>query len=157
MIEPRIETLDNGLKLILVERHEQPVFAGCVVYDVGSVNDPRGSSGIAHMFEHMLFKGSRIIGTTDYEAENVLIEQEEKLRERMNAEMDKMRLMKRRGEIADVLEPNQWTAEYAAMKREFDGLAEKHKAFIKKDELSSLYTTNGGAGLNAGTSDDFTI
>lgn len=156
-IEPRVETLDNGLKLLLVERREQPVFAGCLIYDVGSVNDPRNQSGIAHLFEHMLFKGSRIIGTTDYEAEKAIIDQEESLRERMNVEMDRMREMKRRGKINDVLDPAQWTPEYTAMKKEFDALVEKHRSFIKNNELFNLYTTNGGAGLNAGTSEDFTI
>jgi len=156
-VQPRIETLDNGLKLILVERHEQPTLAACVVYDVGSVNDPRGQSGIAHLFEHMLFKGSKIIGTTDFEAERPLIEQQERLREQMNVEMDRMRLMKRRGEISDVLDPAQWTPDYNAMKKQFDELVEKQRPFIKNNELFNLYTTNGGAGLNAGTSEDFTI
>jgi predicted Zn-dependent peptidase len=156
-IEPRVETLDNGMKLLLVERREQPVFAACVIYDVGSVNDPRNQSGIAHLFEHMLFKGSKIIGTTDYEAEKAIIEEEEALRERMNVEMNRMREMKRRGTITDVLDPAQWTPEYTAMKKEFDALVEKHRSFIKNNELFNLYTTNGGAGLNAGTSEDFTI
>lgn len=156
-IEPRVETLDNGLKLLLVERREQPVFAGCLIYDVGSVNDPRNQSGIAHLFEHMLFKGSQIIGTTDYEAEKPLIDQEETLRERMNDEMNRMREMKRRGKINDVLNPAEWTPQYTAMKKEFDALVEKHRKFIKNNELFNTYTTNGGSGLNAGTSEDFTI
>ncbi len=156
-IEPRVETLDNGMKLLLVERREQPVLAGCVIYDVGSVNDPRNQSGIAHLFEHMLFKGSKIIGTNDFEAEKAIIDQEEALRERMNDEMNRMREMKRRGKIGDVLDPSQWTPEYTAMKKEFDALVEKHRGFIKNNELFNLYTTNGGAGLNAGTSEDFTI
>lgn len=156
-VKPRIETLENGLKLILVERHDQPTFSGCVVYDVGSVNDPAGESGIAHMFEHMLFKGTRTIGTTNFEAERPLIEKQEALRVRMNAEMDRMRVMKRRGKISDVLDPKQWTPEYSAMKKEFDALVEKERPYIKNNELFNLYTTNGGAGLNAGTSSDFTI
>lgn len=156
-VSPRVEVLDNGLKLILVERHEQPMVAACVIYDVGSVNDPRGQSGIAHLFEHMLFKGSKIIGTNNYEAEKELIEQQEKLREQMNVEMDRMRLLKRRGELTDVLDPAQWTPDYSAMKKQFDELAEKQRQYIKNNELFNLYTTNGGAGLNAGTSEDFTI
>lgn len=156
-VQPRVETLENGLKLILVERHEQPTVAATVVYDAGSVNDPAGQSGIAHLFEHMLFKGSKIIGTSDYEAEKPLIERQEALRVKMNTEMDRMRLMKRRGELTDVLDPAQWTPEYTAMKKEFDELSEKQRPFIKNNELFNLYTTNGGAGLNAGTSEDFTI
>ena len=156
-VQPRVEKLDNGLELLLVERHEQPIAAGCVVYDVGSVNDPRGQSGIAHLFEHMLFKGSTIIGTTDYENEKKLIDEEEKLRVQMNDEMNKMREMKRHGKINDVLDPAQWTPQYTAMKKKFDGLVESHRPFVKNNELFNLYTNNGGAGLNAGTSADFTI
>lgn len=156
-VKPRVEKLDNGLELLLVERHEQPIVAGCLAYDVGSVNDPRGQSGIAHLFEHMLFKGSTIIGTTDYQAEKKLIEEQEQLRVKMNAEMDKMRVMKRHGKITDVLDPAQWTPEYTAMKKRFDELIEQGRPFVKNNELFNLYTTNGGAGLNAGTSEDFTI
>jgi predicted Zn-dependent peptidase len=155
-VQPRVETLENGLKLLMVERREQPVAAAGVFYDVGSVNDPRGQSGIAHLFEHMLFKGSKVIGTTDYEAERVYIEEQEKIREKMNAEMDRMRLMKRRGQLSDVLDPNQWTAEYKALKKQFDDLAESQKPYIKNNELFNLYTTNGGAGLNASTGEDST-
>ncbi len=156
-VQPRIEKLDNGLELFLVERREQPTVAGCLAFDVGSVNDPRGQSGIAHLFEHMLFKGSTIIGTTDYAAEKSIIEEEEKLRVLMNEEMNRMREMKRRGKISDVLDPAQWTPPYTAMKKKFDELVEKHRPLIKNNELFNLYTTNGGAGLNAGTSEDFTI
>ena len=156
-VKPRVEKLDNGLELLMVERRDQPIVAGCVAYDVGSVNDPRGQSGIAHLFEHMLFKGSTIIGTTDYQAEKKLIDEQEQLREKMNAEMDKMRVMKRHGKISDVLDPTQWTPEYTAMKKRFDELVETERPFIKNNELFNLYTTNGGAGLNAGTSEDFTI
>ncbi len=156
-VKPRVEKLDNGLELLMVERRDQPIVAGCVAYDVGSVNDPRGQSGIAHLFEHMLFKGSTIIGTTDYPAEKKLIEEQEQLREKMNAEMDKMRVMKRHGQIKDVLDPAQWTPEYTAMKKRFDELVETERPFVKNNELFNLYTTNGGAGLNAGTSQDFTI
>lgn len=156
-VQPRIETLDNGMKLIFVERREQPVVAACVIYDVGSVNDPRGQSGIAHLFEHMLFKGSSIIGTTDFEAEKKLIAEQEELRIKMNDEMDRMRMMKRRGKIEDVLNPGQWTPEYTTMKKRFDELMEENRKFIKNNELFNLYTTNGGAGLNAGTSEDFTV
>lgn len=156
-VQPRVEKLENGLELILVERHETPTVAGMVAYDVGSVNDPRGQSGIAHLFEHMLFKGSTIIGTKNYEEEKKLIEQEEKLRVQMNDEMNRMREMKRRGKINDVLDPAQWTPAYTEMKKQFDELVIKHRDLIKNNELFNLYTTNGGAGLNAGTSYDFTI
>ena len=85
-VKPREVVLDNGLKLLLIERHEQPMFAAGVFYKVGGVDDPRGKSGIAHLFEHMLFKGSSIVGTSNYEAEIPLMQQEDRLWETMNAE-----------------------------------------------------------------------
>ncbi len=156
-VQPREVVLDNGLKVLLVERHEQPTIAAGVFYKVGAVNDPRGKSGIAHLFEHMLFKGSRVIGTTDYEAERKLIEQQDALREKMIAEMNRMREMKRRGEITDVLDPAQWTSTYREYKKQYDQLVEKARQYIKNNELANLYTTNGGARLNAGTMHDATI
>ncbi|UCG16412.1 MAG: insulinase family protein [Phycisphaerales bacterium] len=156
-VQPGEFTLDNGLKLLLVERHEQPSFIGGLVFDVGSCNDPAGVSGIAHMFEHMLFKGSHVIGTTDYEAERRLIEQQDELRAKMNAEMNRMRLIKRRGGITDVLDPDEWTPEYKSMKEQYDTLLEAQRAYMKDNELSQIYSANGGAMLNAGTSEDMTI
>ena len=156
-IEPRVEKLDNGLTLLLVERHEQPTVAAGIFYDVGSVNDPAGKSGIAHLFEHMLFKGSRVIGTSNYQAERPLIKKQDELREKMIAEMTRMRLMKRRGEIDDVLDPKQWTPAYTAMKVKYDKLLDELRQHAKNNELADLYSENGGAGMNAGTSDDFTM
>lgn len=156
-VQPKEVTLDNGLKLLLIERHEQPTVACGLFFDVGSVNDPRGQSGIAHLFEHMLFKGTRRIGTDNFEAERPLIQQQDALRAKMNDEFLRMREMKRRGEISDVLDPDQWTDAYRSMKKEYDAMVEEHRKYIKNNELFNLYTTNGGAGLNAGTSEDVTM
>lgn len=156
-IQPREVVLDNGLILLLVERHEQPIVACGVFYDVGSVNDPRGKSGIAHLFEHMMFKGTKVIGTSDYQAEHAYIERQDALRKKMIADMAKMRLMKRRGQIDDVLDPEQWTSEYASLKRDYDELIAAQRVYIKNNELADLYSTNGGARLNAGTMEDLTV
>ena len=66
--EQRITTkvLPNGLTLIVCERPEAPVFSYTTFIDAGDVNDPSGESGLAHMFEHLAFKGTSQIGTTDY-------------------------------------------------------------------------------------------
>ena len=156
-VQPRKIVLDNGLTLLLIERHEEPSVACGVFYDVGGVNDPRGKSGIAHLFEHMLFKGSRIVGTRNYEAERPLIAQQDNLRERMIAEMNAMRVLKRRGEIDDVLDPEQWTPRYRETKKEYDALIEKQREHIINNELFNLYTTHGGTMLNARTMADLTM
>ena len=73
--EQRITTkvLPNGLTLIVCERPEAPVFSYSTFVDAGDVNDPSGESGLAHMFEHLAFKGTSQIGTKDYAAEKVAL------------------------------------------------------------------------------------
>src|SRR5688572_16426168 len=58
-------TLKNGLRLIILPRHDVPVFSFATVANVGAVDERVGITGLAHMFEHMAFKGSSRIGTTD--------------------------------------------------------------------------------------------
>ena len=76
--EQRITTkvLPNGLTIIC-ERPEAPVFSYITFVDAGDVNDPSGESGLAHMFEHLAFKGTSEIGTTDYAAEKVALDKVE--------------------------------------------------------------------------------
>jgi len=64
-----VKKLPNGLTLMICERPEAPVFSFFTLVDVGSVQDPMRETGLAHMFEHMAFKGTDKIGTTDYAAE----------------------------------------------------------------------------------------
>ena len=64
-----VKTLPNGLTLMICERPEAPVFSFFTLVDAGSTQDPMGATGLAHMFEHMAFKGTDKIGTTDYAAE----------------------------------------------------------------------------------------
>src|SRR5689334_3728908 len=68
-----VKKLDNGLTVIIYERPEAPVFSFSTHVDVGSVQDPLGQTGMAHMFEHMAFKGTDKIGTTDYAAEKTAL------------------------------------------------------------------------------------
>ena len=68
-----VKVLPNGLTLIVCARPEAPVFSYFTMVDAGSANDPQGASGLAHMFEHMAFKGTKEIGTTNYPAEKVAL------------------------------------------------------------------------------------
>jgi predicted Zn-dependent peptidase len=69
-----VKKLANGLTVIICERPEAPVFSFFTHVDAGSAQDPRGETGLAHMFEHMAFKGTETIGTKDYAAEKVALE-----------------------------------------------------------------------------------
>src|SRR5688572_24814446 len=84
-------TLSNGMKFLMVERHDDPAVAGGWVVHVGSANERPGITGIAHLFEHMMFKGTPTIGTTNYQRDLEIIAAQEKLRDEMRAEDAKMR------------------------------------------------------------------
>src|SRR6266496_3240832 len=73
-----VKKLNNGLTVVICERPEAPVFAFFTHVDAGSVQDPLGETGLAHMFEHMAFKGTDTIGTSNYAAEKVALAQVEK-------------------------------------------------------------------------------
>src|ERR1700716_650089 len=68
-----VKKLANGLTIIICERPEAPVFSFFTHVDAGSVQDPMGKTGLAHMFEHMAFKGTDTIGTRDYAGEKVAL------------------------------------------------------------------------------------
>src|SRR5215471_2988928 len=72
-----VKVLKNGLTVILCERPEAPVFSFFTIVDVGATQDPQGESGMAHMFEHMAFKGTNRIGTTNYAKEKIALEKVE--------------------------------------------------------------------------------
>src|SRR6516164_3449650 len=88
--------LSNGMRLLLVERHDEPLIAGGWVAHVGSSNERPGMTGIAHLFEHMMFKGTPTIGTKDYSTDLEIISEQERVRDQMRAEERKIRAMYRR-------------------------------------------------------------
>jgi predicted Zn-dependent peptidase len=150
--------LDNGMKLLLVERHESPTVSAGWTAHVGSVNEEVGATGIAHLFEHMMFKGSRTIATSDYQSEAEIIEQLDQIRLQMEDEYATMREAKRRGEITgSIYLPENQTERLAELREEMKVLQAGQKEFIVKDEFDQIYTEAGASGMNAGTSNDFTI
>src|ERR1700734_1294618 len=84
-----VKKLPNGLTLLICERPEAPVFSFDTLVDAGSAQDPMGKTGLAHMFEHMAFKGTDKIGTTDYAAEKPALEKVETAYAAYIAERDK--------------------------------------------------------------------
>src|SRR6266581_3998143 len=82
-------TVANGLHFIVVERHEAPVVSFHTYVNAGSVDDPSGATGIAHMFEHMAFKGTESIGSKNWPEEKKAIDAEEAVYDRLEAERNK--------------------------------------------------------------------
>jgi predicted Zn-dependent peptidase len=149
-------TLGNGMKWLLFETHESPTIAAGWVAHVGSVNERPGITGLSHFFEHMMFKGTRTLGTKDIAQDLAIIEEQEKVRTSMREEMEVMRAQQRRGEIDDLLKPENWTPRYRELDKQFDALVQKQREIIIKDQLDQIYTSNGGEGMNAGTWEDLT-
>ncbi|MCL4817733.1 MAG: insulinase family protein [Vicinamibacteria bacterium] len=150
-------TLDNGMKWLLFPRADAPTVAAGWVARVGSVNERPGITGISHFFEHMMFKGTRTLGTKDLARDLELIEEQEKVQAEMRAEREAMRERLRRGEIADLAAPESRSPRYKELEARFDALVQEQRALILKDPMDELYTKHGGEGLNASTSEDWTI
>ncbi len=104
-VDVKERTLSNGMKLLMLERHHSPTIAGGWVARVGSVNERPGITGIAHLFEHMMFKGTPTIGTKDAKRDAEIINEQEIVRDAMRVEEAGMRLAFRRGEIGDLQKP----------------------------------------------------
>lgn len=139
VIEHRLE---NGLTLLLYERHQAPIVSCHIYIDVGSTNDKLGQTGIAHMTEHIAFKGTQTLGTTNYAEEKILLDQ-------LAALWDKIVQERRKGEQADQDKLAQW-------QQEFDQIQEKAGQYVISEAYSRVMEENGGVGLNASTSRDAT-
>ena len=151
-IEAKEYWLDNGMQVLIVERHETPTFMAAIAARVGSANEITGITGISHLFEHMMFKGTTTIGTKDIDRDLAIMEELDALRGLMREEE---RIM--RGEIDDMLAPESKTDRYRELEVKFDQLIEEQRELIIKDQLDEIYTKNGGSFLNAMTSNDFTM
>jgi predicted Zn-dependent peptidase len=137
------KVLANGLTLIVCERPDAPVFSYSTFIDAGDVNDPSGESGLAHMFEHLAFKGTSEIGVTDYAAEKLVLAKVEAANNAWEAEN-----LKAVGRDAKKL---------AELKKAFnEAEAEAHK-FVVPNQFTEVAQRNGANGLNAQTGLDETM
>jgi predicted Zn-dependent peptidase len=149
--------LSNGMKLLLIPRHLSPTVAGGWVARVGSVNERPGITGISHLFEHMMFKGSHVIGTKDYARDVRLIEEQERVQDQIREELSRMRAAERRGELADMTKPEARTERYRSLEARFDSLVAEQRANMVKNEFDLVLSKNGATGMNAFTSEDMTF
>lgn len=135
-------TLGNRLTFVVVERHDAPVVSFVTYADVGSVDEPMGETGIAHMFEHMAFKGTTTVGTTDIEAEEDLLAQQEELAQALRRERAK-------GARAD-------TARINELEEAFEQATEDAKAVVDQNAFDRILNQAGATGMNASTASDAT-
>ncbi|HTI73047.1 MAG TPA: pitrilysin family protein [Candidatus Limnocylindria bacterium] len=154
---PVIEkNLPNGFKLLMVERHEEPRIAGAWVAHVGSANERPGITGIAHLFEHMMFKGTPTIGTKDAKRDLEILAAQEQIRDQMRQEEAVLRAAFRKGEIDDITKPENQTAKYKQLEAEFKKLIDEERELLVKNEFDRVYTTAGASKMNAFTREDMT-
>ena len=149
--------LDNGMRFLLVRRPELTTVSAAWVAHVGSANERPGITGLAHFFEHMMFKGTHTIGTKDIERDLEIVAEQEAVQERIRAELREQRRRWRLGEIDDPYDPAHRTDALNALRAEFQELVEEQRELMVKDELDKVYTDGGGTSLNAFTSNDFTV
>lgn len=134
-------TLDNGMKWLVIERPQAPVFTGFIRVKVGGADEQPGITGLAHLFEHMAFKGTPVLGTTDFEKEKQLLLE--------IAEVgDKLAVLERAGKGE--------AEEAKALAARLAELSAAHDAITDENEFTSLYQINGANGLNATTDKDLT-
>ncbi len=148
--------LPNGFKVLFVERHDEPSVSAGFVVRVGSANERPGITGIAHLFEHMLFKGTPTIGTKHATRDLAIIEEQEVVREQMRAEEKLVRAAWRRGEVDDPTKIENQTPRYRELQAQFRKLIDEQRGLLVKNEFDRIYTTQGGSGMNAFTTYDLT-
>lgn len=148
--------LKNGMQVLLVERHEAPTIMASIFARVGSSNETTGITGISHLFEHMMFKGTETIGTKDIVRDREIMRELDSLRALMVKEKEIMREQYRRGKIESIYDAEAKTERYRELDKVFDSLIVEQRSLILKDQLDELYTKNGGFFLNAFTSEDMT-
>lgn len=153
-------TLDNGMEFLLVPRKDQPnVIAAGWLARVGSVNERPGITGISHFFEHMMFKGTRTIGTNDPEKDREFNQKQKAVRDKLfNLHINTQYARWKAGEINDPWDAANDTEEMVRLRAELKALMdEQAKTSTVKDEFDQVYTALGGSGMNAFTTNDMTF
>ncbi|TKS58310.1 MAG: peptidase M16 [Nitrospira sp.] len=141
--------LANGLTVLMVERHQIPVVSINITFAVGGINEQVGQTGLAHFYEHMAFKGTRTVGTKDYEKEKPILE--ELARVGTELEQRQRDLTKKSGGAT--------TEEQAAiesLQKRVTELQTQASQYVVGNEMALLYQRHGGVGLNASTGKDLT-
>src|SRR6185295_14270778 len=131
-------TLPNGMHFIVMERHDAPVVSFNTYVNAGSLDDPAGQTGLAHMFEHMAFKGTPQIGTTNWLEEKKALAEVEGIYAKLEAE-------RRKDLRAD-------PKKIAALDDQLKAAIEKADQYVVPNAYPKIIEENGGVGMNAGTS-----
>ena len=131
--------LDNGMRVIFVEQDAAPVLAFNLMFDIGGVDEPQGLGGVAHMVEHMAFKGTESIGSLD-----------------LDAEQDALAAVEVAQLSLEWVRENGTEEEIVEAEAYFAMMLEQAQALAQASPLDDLLSSSGGVGLNASTAYDRT-
>ncbi len=137
-----VKKLPNGLTVVICRRPEAPVFSFYTHVDAGSTQDPKGETGLAHMMEHMAFKGTDKIGTTNYPAEKLALAKVEKIYAEYIEERDRP--------------VGRDDAKVEQLKTEWQAAVKEAQKYVVEGAFDDVLETNGAEGVNASTNDDET-
>jgi predicted Zn-dependent peptidase len=149
--------LDNGMTLLLLPRPGDPNVAAGWVAKVGSVYERPGITGVAHLFEHMMFKGTAAIGTRNIEQDLQIIAELDQVKAAMRVEEGALLEAERLGRIEDAGDPTHRTTRHQELMDRFEALLAQQEELLIKEDFSRIYSGQGASGMNAGTSYDFTL
>ncbi|MGK7956042.1 MAG: M16 family metallopeptidase [Crocosphaera sp.] len=133
-------TLDNGMKFIIKENHDAPVVSFVTYADVGGTDEPDGKTGVAHFLEHLAFKGTTKIGTTNYEKEKEVLN-------RLDQISADLKAAKKAGNEEEI---KQLTVA-------FQEVQEEAASYVQQNAFGRIVETAGGVSINAQTSPDATL
>jgi predicted Zn-dependent peptidase len=139
-LQVRKVTLDNGMRVLILPRRGAPTVSFVVQYAVGGVHERLGTTGIAHVLEHMLFKGTTTVGTRNVEAEHLLFP-------RMDAAHDTLVTAVSREDSTEV----------TRLKEVIASLEDEARTYVIPNEFDRILTRSGARGLNATTTNESTI
>ncbi|MGQ9524205.1 MAG: M16 family metallopeptidase, partial [Armatimonadota bacterium] len=134
--------LKNGMRFLIVERHQAPTFSAVIAFKVGGVDEKTGETGIAHMFEHMAFKGTRAVGTRNYRREKALLDKADAVAE----ELSRLKAVGKADDDPAVQD----------LRRRLEELQRQAAKWVVPNEFDRILSVNGADDLNAWTSKDMT-
>lgn len=149
--------LENGMNFLLVPRRGDPNIAAGWIAKVGSANEYPGITGLSHLFEHMMFKGTKTIGTKNIAKDMEIILQLDRVKGELITEEERLIDRLRLGDISDLSSPENRSPRHQELLMEFGELLAVQEKLLVKNEFDRIYTRNGASGMNAGTAHDFTV
>lgn len=134
--------LKNGMLFLLVQRKISPTFSAYIRVRAGGVDEKNGLTGLAHIFEHMAFKGTRIVGSRNWKKEKEILHRIARVGDALSE--------------AQVRSRGRETPAIRILKKSLKNLQKEHKKYVQTSEFTRIYDANGGVGLNATTGKDLT-